>query len=495
MKFGLGIQSMDITERINKTRKCVYIGRNFILNKKKLYLGVYGCQMNVADGERMAGELASLGYERLPETAAPDEADMILLVTCCVRETAEDKIYGKLGEYKHLKEKNPRLILGITGCMAHKEGDALVKRAPHLDFVLGTNKIAELVPLVEKLEKAREALDSVNEADAEAMSEARKAIRRQRVVDTAEKNDISEGLAIAREGSLSAWVPIMYGCNNFCTYCIVPYVRGRERSRRVGDILTEVQEAVGNGYKEITLLGQNVNSFGKDLQGEEKATFAQLLSEADKVSGLLRLRYMTSHPKDMSDEVIKAVADGEHICEHFHLPVQYGSDKILKAMNRVYTAGKYRELIRRVREAVPDSSLTTDLIVGFPGETEEDFRELLDFIKEIRYDQAYTFIYSKRSGTPAAEMENQVPEEIKHARLNELMELQNKISLEINEKLVGTLQEVMVEGPSSKNPSVWTGRTRTNKICLWTHGTELPGQLINVKVTQAQTWLLRGEIA
>lgn len=451
--------------------------------------------MNVADSERMAGELAAIGYERLPESAAPDEADMILLVTCCVRETAEDKIYGKLGEYKHLKEHNPRLILGITGCMAQKEGEALIKRAPHLDFVLGTNKLAELAPLVQKLEEARTVLEGLRAEDDEAMAEAKKGIRRQRMVDTAEKNDIAEGLAIARQGTLSAWVPIMYGCNNFCTYCIVPYVRGRERSRKAGDILREIREAVDGGFREVTLLGQNVNSFGKDLPEAEKATFAQLLSEADKVPGLLRLRYMTSHPKDMSEEVIRAVAEGEHICEHFHLPVQHGSDRILKAMNRVCTAEAYRDLVCRIREAVPFGSLTTDFIVGFPGETEEDFLEMLSFVKEIRYDQAYTFIYSRRSGTPAAEMDGQVPEEIKHRRLNRLTELQNRISLEINERLVGTLQEVMVEGPSVKNPSVWTGRTRTNKICLWTHGTERPGQLANIRVTQAQTWLLRGEIS
>lgn len=465
------------------------------MKKKKLYIGVYGCQMNVADSERMAGELAAIGYERLPEEAAPDEADLILLVTCCVRETAEDKIYGKLGEYKHLKEKNPRMILGITGCMAQKEGEALIRRAPHLDFVLGTNKIAELAPLVQKLEAARIVLDGLKAEDSEGLAEAKKSLRRQRVVDTAEKNDVAEGLAVARQGSLSAWVPIMYGCNNFCTYCIVPYVRGRERSRKPEDIFREIREAVDNGFKEVTLLGQNVNSYGKDLPEAEKLTFAQLLTEADKTPGLLRLRYMTSHPKDMSDEVIKSVAEGQHICEHFHLPVQYGSDRILKAMNRVYTTEKYRELVRRVREAVSGGSLTTDLIVGFPGETEEDFRELLAFIQEIRYDQAYTFIYSRRSGTPAAEMANQVPEEIKHQRLNQLMEVQNRISLEINEKLVGTRQEVLVEGPSPKDPAVWTGRTRTNKICLWTHGPEEPGQLVKVKVTQAQTWLLRGEIA
>ena len=285
----------------------------------------------------------------------------------------------------------------------------------------------------------------------------------------------------------------MYGCNNFCTYCIVPYVRGRERSRLPEDIVKEVQEAAAQGFKEITLLGQNVNSYGKD---HGKASFAELLAMVDKVEGIERIRYMTSHPKDLSDEVIEVIKNSRHICKHFHLPVQYGSNRILKAMNRVYTVEGYRELVRKIRAAVPEASLTTDLIVGFPGETEEDFQQLMEFLAEIRYDQAYTFIYSKRSGTPAAEMENQVDDRCKHERLNRLMELQNSISLEINQQLTGKTVEVMVEGPSQTDDTVWTGRTDTNKIVLWKHsGSEKPGDLVQVKIHTAQTWLLKGELA
>lgn len=279
----------------------------------------------------------------------------------------------------------------------------------------------------------------------------------------------------------------------FGTYCIVPYVRGRERSRLPEDIVKEVQEAAAQGFKEITLLGQNVNSYGKD---HGKASFAELLAMVDKVEGIERVRYMTSHPKDLSDEVIEVIKNSRHICKHFHLPVQYGSNRILKAMNRVYTVEGYRELVRKIRAAVPEASLTTDLIVGFPGETEEDFQQLMEFLAEIRYDQAYTFIYSKRSGTPAAEMENQVDDRCKHERLNRLMELQNSISLEINQQLTGKTVEVMVEGPSQTDDTVWTGRTDTNKIVLWKHsGSEKPGDLVQVKIHTAQTWLLKGELA
>ena len=426
---------------------------------------VYGCQMNIADAERMEGQLQSVGYTRTEETA---DADVILINTCCVRESAEDKVYGKIGEIKKLKERNPHLIFGIAGCMAQKEGDNLMQRAPHIDFVLGTGKVQELTRIIAEIRAERSP-----------------------VVDTVIGNTIAENLPIARGGKFSAWVPIMYGCNNFCTFCIVPYVRGRERSRTPEDVVAEVRRAVAEGYTEVTLLGQNVNSYGKD---HKAADFADLLRMVDEVEGIRRVRFMTSHPKDISDKLIDTIRNGRHLCEHIHLPVQYGSNRILKAMNRVYTVESYRERVRRVREALPEASLTTDLIVGFPGETEEDFAATLDFLREIRYDSAYTFLYSKRSGTPAARMEDQVPDDVKHARLNLLMEEQNKISRDINEKLAGTELEVMVEGESKNDPAVWSGRTRTNKIVLFPHGTEQAGDFVHVRIDRAQTWVLKGEI-
>ena len=441
---------------------------NGILQKKRAFIGVYGCQMNISDAERMEGQLATLGYERTEDIA---RADLILLNTCCVRETAEDKVYGKIGEIKHIKRANPALIFGITGCMAQKEGEALIRRAPHIDFVLGTNKVHELKATVRRLESAR----------------------RGPVVDVLLGDaPLPENVPIERTGRLSAWVPIMYGCNNFCTYCIVPYVRGREHSRRPEDVVREVEEAAAQGFKEITLLGQNVNSYGKD---HKLASFAELLLMVDAVKGVERVRYMTSHPKDLSDAVIDAVRQGRHICPHFHLPVQHGSDRILRAMNRVYRKDAYRSLVERIRAAVPDASLTTDLIVGFPGETEEDFEELLDFLREIRYDAAYTFLYSKRSGTPAATMEEQVEDSVKKERLHRLMEVQNEISLEKNAALKGTVQEVLAEGPSRTDEDVWTGRTGTNKIVLWRKKSqETEGDIVRVRITQPQTWVLKGEL-
>ena len=441
---------------------------NGILQKKRAFIGVYGCQMNISDAERMEGQLATLGYERTEDMA---RADLILLNTCCVRETAEDKVYGKIGEIKHIKRMNPALIFGITGCMAQKEGEALIRRAPHIDFVLGTNKVHELKATVRRLESAR----------------------RGPVVDVLLGDaPLPENVPIERTGRLSAWVPIMYGCNNFCTYCIVPYVRGREHSRRPEDVVREVEEAAAQGFKEITLLGQNVNSYGRD---HKLASFAELLLMVDAVKGVERVRYMTSHPKDLSDAVIDAVRQGRHICPHFHLPVQHGSDRILRAMNRVYQKDAYRSLVERIRAAVPDASLTTDLIVGFPGETEEDFGELLDFLREIRYDAAYTFLYSKRSGTPAAMMEEQVEDSVKKERLHRLMEVQNEISLEKNAALKGTVQEVLAEGPSRTDEDVWTGRTGTNKIVLWRKKSqETEGDIVRVRITQPQTWVLKGEL-
>ncbi len=431
---------------------------------KKLKILTYGCQMNVADSERMEGLLRGIGYTRIENF---EDADLVLINTCCVRETAEDKAFGKIGELKRLKSKKPSMILGVTGCMAQKEGENLIKRAPHLDFVLGTGQISEIARVVEGIETLRGQVVDISNVDG--------------------KTEI-EKISPIRAGSVSTFIPIMYGCNNFCTYCIVPYVRGRERSRSPEEIFDEIKEAVNSGFKEITLLGQNVNSYGKGTN----TNFAQLLAEVDKISELERVRFMTSHPKDLSDEVIEIMSSGKKICEHIHLPVQHGSDKILKKMNRVYTAEKYLNLVEKIRAKIPDIALTTDLIVGFPGETEEDFAELLDFIRKVRFDAAFTFIYNKRSGTPAAIFPDQIDEKIKIRRIEELIAAQNEISLEKNLTMKDKVFEILVEGESKTDKNVFTGRTRTNKLVLFRHGNEKPGDLVKVKITQPQTWLLKG---
>ena len=436
-----------------------------ILAMKKLKILTYGCQMNVAESERMAGQLQTIGYE-LTENFS--DADLILINTCCVRVAAEDKIYGKIGELKKYKLQNPALIFGVTGCLAQKDGEEIIKRSRHVDFVLGTGQRGELLNVVKKIEASQE-----------------------KFIDTSNVNAMigDENIFPVRGGNVSAFVPIMYGCNNFCTYCIVPYVRGRERSRKPEEIFAEIHSAVDSGFKEITLLGQNVNSYGKD---HKLKNFAELLSDADKIPGLERLRFMTSHPKDLSDELIFAMANGKNICEHIHLPVQYGSNKILQKMNRVYTVEKYLELVKKIRAAMPDISLTTDLIVGFPGETEDDLKETLEFLEQVQFDMAFTFIYSVRTGTPAATFENQIDDETKHRRLEELMKVQNKISLEKNLKLQDSVVEVLVEGASKTDKNIFTGRTRTNKLVLFPHGKEKAGDLIRVKINQVQTWILKG---
>lgn len=427
----------------------------------------YGCQMNENDSERLAGQLKNIGYEKQDDLSL---ADLIIVNTCCVRESAENKIYGKIGDLKRLKTANPNLIIGITGCMAQKDGDAILKKASHVDFVMGTNKIHEISNIIAEVEQSHGRVVNIIQGDQEMPGD----------------------LPTIRNGSISTWIPIMYGCNNFCTYCIVPYVRGRERSRDLEDILKEVRDVASQGFKEITLLGQNVNSYGKD---SASADFADLLTAVDKIEGIERIRYMTSHPRDLNDKVIEAIKNSRHICEQFHLPVQYGNDTILKSMNRGYTTDDYRNLVRKIREAVPHASITTDLIVGFPGETEETFQDTLNFLKEIRYDAAYTFLYSKRSGTPAAEMQNQVSTELKKKRLQQLMDVQNQISLEINQQLEGRVLEVMVEGSSKTDENVLSGRTRTNKIVLWDKvGHEAVGQLVQIKITHPQTWVLKGEL-
>lgn len=428
----------------------------------------YGCQMNESDAEHYAGQLQELGYK-----AAEDfhDADVVVVNTCCVRESAEKRILGKIGELKGVKANHPGQIVCVAGCMAQKDGEKLIKKHPQIDLLIGTAHV-----------------NGFKEILSEYLSE-----KGERVYNSLEvKESEFEGERI-RQSGFSAWIPIMYGCNNFCTYCIVPYVRGRERSRSIENIVDEVRQAVVKGYKEFTLLGQNVNSYGKDFGVKDQ--FAKLLRRVNEIPGVERIRYMTSHPRDMHEDVIKAVAECEHICENFHIPFQSGSNKILKAMNRGYTREKYLELVAMIRRYVPEAAITTDIIVGFPGETEADFNDTLNLVKEVGFDAAFTFIYSKRSGTPAAAMEEQVTLEIKKARLNLLMEAQNISSLQRNEALVGKTLEVLAEGPSNNNNKVWSGRTRTNKLVLWpVEGRDFElGDKVQVQIETAQTWLVKGK--
>lgn len=435
--------------------------------QKTYYIFNYGCQMNASDTEHYAGQLEELGYMPAEDFHA---ADVIIVNTCCVRESAEKKIAGKIGELKNVKTKNPEVVICVAGCMAQKDGEKLLKKHPQVDLLLGTAYVNDFKNIL-----------------TDYLADRKGALYTDLTIHQSE----FEGKMV-RQSPFSAWIPIMYGCNNFCTYCIVPYVRGRERSRAIENIVAEIEQAVKEGYKEFTLLGQNVNSYGKDFG--EKDAFAKLLRRVNEIDGVERVRYMTSHPRDMNEEVIKAVAECEHVCENFHVPFQAGSDEILRKMNRGYTREKYLELIKMIRSYVPDAAITTDIIVGFPGETEQDFEDTLALVQEVGFDAAFTFIYSKRSGTPAAKMEGQVPLDIKKDRLNRLMEVQNLSSLHRNEEMLGKVVEVLAEGPS-RNPAVWTGRTRTNKIVLWPVEGKVyqPGDKVMVKVDTAQTWLVKGK--
>ncbi len=418
--------------------------------------------MNEHDSEVLAGILETLGYAPAARTEA---ADVILINTCCIRESAEQKIYGKIGSLKPLKAAHPGLIIGVAGCMTQQEGAPakLRQKAPHIDLLFGTHNLHNLPVLL------WQAMDRPGKT-AEIWPEA---------------GAIVEHLPHVRTDGLKAWVAIMYGCNNFCSYCIVPYVRGRERSRQPAEIAAEVRELAGQGIREITLLGQNVNSYGRGLP--EPVDFADLLEILEPISGIERIRYMTSHPRDFSDKLIDTIARSAKVCEHYHLPVQAGSDRILQLMNRGYTREVYLTLVDKIRQRTPDASLTTDIIVGFPGETEEDFADTLDLVQRARFDTAYTFLYSRRSGTKAADLAEQVPLAVKKERLQRLMDTQNRISREINEAQVGQTVEVLVEGPSSTDPDVLSGRTRTNKIVLAPAPageiTRLTGKLIKVKLT------------
>ncbi len=437
-------------------------------DSKRYLVKTFGCQMNEHDSERIAGQLNSLGFV---EAQGEEDADIILLNTCAIRDTAEQKIYGEIGRLKQLKDKKPSLILGVSGCMPHEE--VTIKRlkaqAPHVDIVFGTHNIPELPSILKKATAADEMVVDVWQ----------------------ESKELREHLPTKRRSGFKAWVTIIYGCDKFCTYCIVPYTRGREKSRKPEDIVDEIRELGNQGYKEITLLGQNVNSYGKDLEGY---TFANLLRDVDKIDNIRWVRYMTSHPRDFTDDMVDAIANSEKIVEHFHLPVQSGSNEILRRMNRRYTREQYLDLVKQIKEKVPNAAITTDIIVGFPGETDEDFQQTLELVKEVQYDNAYTFIYSPREGTVAAKWEDPIDPETKKERLNQLMELQYEISLKHNKELVGKELEVLIEGESKKTKGILSTRTRTNKLVLVPGDPTLTGKFGRVRVTEAQTWILKGEL-
>ncbi|GAA5345558.1 tRNA-2-methylthio-N6-dimethylallyladenosine synthase [Planifilum fimeticola] len=435
---------------------------------KHYLIKTYGCQMNVHDSETIAGILQSMGYS---PTDREEDADVILLNTCAVRENAEDKVFGELGRLKPLKVERPGLILGVCGCMSQEEAviRRILQQHQYVDLIFGTHNIHRLPHLL------KEAL-----------------FGKEMVVEVwSKEGDIVENLPKARQDGLKAWVNIMYGCDKFCTYCIVPYTRGKERSRRPEDVLAEVRELARKGYREVTLLGQNVNAYGKDFT-DRTYTFAHLMDDVRKI-GIPRVRFTTSHPRDFDDHLIEVLAKGGNLVEHIHLPVQSGSSDILKRMARKYNREQYLELVRKIREAIPNVSLTTDIIVGFPGETEEQFEETLSLVREVEYDSAFTFIYSPREGTPAARMEDDVPHEVKKERLLRLNRLQDEISRRKNEELRGQVVEVLVEGESKKNPEILSGRTRTNKLVNFRGPKRLIGEFVQVRISEPLTYTLKGE--
>lgn len=457
-------------EELDAQAKCAEGVRQLIANKgKRAFVITLGCQQNEADSERIRGILSSLGYELTDDEKI---ADIIIVNTCAIREHAEKRALSIIGRYKHNKTANPDTIVGVCGCMPAQEHRAYqLKHSYHyVDFVFGTGSLHRLPEFV---------LNALNKG-------------KRMFVEDAKKPQIAEGLPIVRESAHRAWVSIMYGCNNFCTYCIVPYVRGRERSRLPENIIAEVKELVENGYKDITLLGQNVNSYGKEL--EAGTNVAYLMREIAKLDGEFWLHLMTSHPKDASDDLIDALGASENIANTFHLPLQSGSSEILKRMNRHYDIEKYMSIIKKLKAKNPGIVLTTDIIVGFPGETDEDFEKTLDVIREVEYDSVYSFIFSPRKGTPAYEMQDQIPDEIKKIRFEKLTEVQNEISKAKNEAMIGKTIKALVDGKSKNNDQIYTSRTEGNKIIHFESDKDYTGQFIKLKITRADTFALFGEI-
>ena len=433
----------------------------------KCFVLTFGCQQNVADSERLSGMAVEMGYTL---TDTPEEASLILVNTCAIREHAEVKALSVVGQYKHLKEKNPDLVIGVCGCMVAQEHrrEQLKKSYPYVSFILGTSVLHRLP---ERLLRVLNEHKRRFEATVECV--------------------IAEGMPVTRESGYRAWVSIMYGCNNFCSYCIVPYVRGRERSREPADVIAEVRELVESGYKDIMLLGQNVNSYGKDRA--DGYNFAKLLFDLDAIEGDFLLRFMTSHPKDASRELIDVMANGKHIARHFHLPMQSGSDTVLRRMNRHYDRKKYLEILDYMRERMPDIAVTSDIIVGFPGESDADFEDTLSMLERVRFDALFSFIYSPRKGTPAAEMEDQIPRAVQNARFDRLLALQEGIALSINEPLLGKRVRVLCDGQSKTDKGMLSGRTSENKIVFFPDDGTPAGEFAEIEIDRVAPFALYGK--
>ena len=464
----------EITKQKEFINKIKEINKNKYLKYNILTLG---CQLNENDSEKLCGLIEEMGYK---QTEQYQEADLVLFNTCCVRENAEDKLFGKLGELKKVKETRGTII-AIGGCMMQEKHitDKIHESYPYTDIIFGTHTLHKFPEDLCKILDNKKKMQDVIDIDGE----------------------VYEGLPIKRTSNIKASVTIMYGCNNFCTYCIVPYVRGRERSRHPKDILAEVEGLAKEGYKEITLLGQNVNSYlraekwkeeGKEYEGIN--SFATLLRAINKIDGIERIRFVSPHPKDFTDDVIDAIADCEKVCKLVHLPLQSGSTNVLKLMNRKYTKEQYLELVEKMKKRIPNLTLSTDIIVGFAGETDEDFEDTLDVVRKVCFEQVYMFIYSRRVGTPGDKMTNQVPEDIKHKRFDRLKELVESQIAENNQKYIGTIQKVLVEGPSKNNPDLLTGRTDSNKVVIFEGSKELIDTIIDLKIISEHMWYLKGEI-
>lgn len=481
MFCNIDLDNIDITKDAPKTepeRQYYFMAkcRKYVKALKKqlgreltFSVNTFGCQMNARDSEKLAGILLNLGYVEIES----EDADFVIYNTCTVRENANVRVYGRLGSLKPFKKRNPHMMIALCGCMMQEpEVVAKIKKSYRfVDIVFGTHNIFKLAELMcNRFESGRLIIDVWEDT-----------------------TQIVEDLPNERKFAFKSGVNIMFGCNNFCSYCIVPYVRGRERSRKPEDIISEIKRLVADGVVEVMLLGQNVNSYGKNL--ENPMSFAGLLREIEKIDGLERIRFMTSHPKDLSDELIETMAASKKICRHLHLPLQSGSSRVLKVMNRRYTKEQYLELVDKIRAAMPDIALTTDIIVGFPGETEEDFLETMDVVNKVRYDSAFTFLYSKRTGTPAAAMENQISEDVAKERFDRLLKAVQDIAAEVTGKDTGKIKDVLVEDINRQDPEFVTGRLSNNSVVHFKGSEELIGKIVNVKLTEAKGFYYLGEPA